>query len=208
MTQLIKKSDLVALGASEKNAAAYVDHLNHAMELYSINTPLRISHFLAQVFHESIKLSTVIENLNYSLDGLMRTFKAYYTPVLANQHAHKPEAIANHVYAGRNGNKYPGDGWLYRGRGLIQLTGRRNYADMSDRLMEKLKTVPDFVMSPQAAIDPHWAALTAAAYWDSRNLNKLADKDDVLAITKAVNGGTNGLDDRKRYLKKAKELFL
>jgi putative chitinase len=172
------------------------------METFQINTPLRISHFLAQCAHESGNFKTVNENLNYGAKGLLRTFKKYFpTEAKALQYERNPEKIANLVYANRMGNgvESSGDGFKYRGRGYIQLTGKVNYESFN-------KMVDDDIIVNPALVATKYPLLSAAWFWNSRLLNTLADKGatdvDVSAITKKVNGGVNGLADRLAKFKK------
>lgn len=164
-------------GCSPELAEKFCLSLNEAMRTYGIVTPLRIAHFLAQIGHESGRLRHTVE---------------IWGPTPAQQR-----------YEGRKdlGNTVPGDGSRFRGRGLIQLTGRANYVRMSKALGK------DFVGSPQQLESPVWASLSAADFWFSNGCNALADADDVLALTKRINGGTNGLEDRKALLAKAKQVL-
>lgn len=141
----------------------------------------------------------VVENLNYSADALRRTWPSRFMPELAMQVSRQPERIANIVYGGRMGNVEPGDGWKYRGRGLIQITGRDNYAACSKALFGDDR----LLRNPELLEQPEWACMSAAWFWDSRGLNSLADKGDIVGITKKINGGTNGLEDRKALYDKA-----
>lgn len=166
------------------------------LEEYDINTSLRISHFLAQVTHESNDFKVLKENLNYSQSGLLSVFRKYFTPAQALAYARKPEKIANRVYANRlgNGDEASGDGWKYRGRGAIQVTGKTNYMKCSLYLFndERLLTNPDKLLEPKYAI------LSACWYWSVNGLNRIADTDNIQLLTRKVNGGINGLSDRQR----------
>lgn len=189
---------LEAVPASNRNLAApYLNEFSAVAEENGINTPLRAAHFLAQVAHESGWFKYNKENLNYSAKALRSVFGKYFPSMeLAQQYERKPEKIANRVYANRmsNGDEASGDGWKFRGRGLIQLTGKDNYKSFSkDRGM-------DFVAEPEKVAEPKWALDSAAWFWSKRGLNAYADKDDVLTVTKRINGGTNGLDHRKQCL--------
>jgi putative chitinase len=172
------------------------------MEKFQINTPLRLCHFLAQCAHESGNFKAVSENLNYGAKGLLGTFKKYFpTEAKALQYERKPEKIANLVYASRmgNGDEASGDGFKYRGRGYIQLTGKVNYESFDKVVEENVTETPDLVATK-------YPLLSAAWFWNSRTLNTLSDKGatdaDVTAITKKVNGGTHGLEDRITKFKK------
>jgi putative chitinase len=177
-------------------------------EKYEVNTSLRIAHFMAQIEHES-GLKPISENLNYSKDGLLKTFTKYFTKdtidenkeiVLgtASLYARQPEKIANRVYANRMGNglEASGEGWKYRGRGFIQITGKENYFRLAnDTDLDCLKN-PDLLLEePNAMISTLW-------FWKIKGLNALADKNDLVGITKKINGGLNGIEHRKELLKK------
>jgi len=174
--------------------------------IYGIVTELRMSHFLAQCLHESNYFTRLEENLNYSKDGLLKTFPKYFkSAAVAAAYARKPKLIASRVYANRlgNGPESTCDGWTYRGRGLIQLTGKNNYI----KFFKWLGGAPDIVKNPSLLTQPNLAVLTAMYYWDTNNLNRLADKDDIKSITKKINGGLNGLQDRINIYNKIKPLI-
>ena len=166
-------------------------------EKYKLNTPLRIAHFMAQIEHES-GLKPISENLNYSKYGLLRTFKKYFGDLSAQIYANKPEKIANRVYANRmgNGNEASGEGWKYRGRGFIQITGKENYFRLAN------DTDIDCLKNPDLLLEEPNAMLSALWFWNLKGLNKFADKNDIVGITKRINGGINGLEHRKELLKK------
>lgn len=183
----------------------YLDALNSEMLAYAINTSLRAAHFIAQVAHESGSFKFSSENLNYSAKALRAVFGKYFpTDELAEEYARKPEKIANRVYANRmnNGNEESGDGWKYRGRGLIQLTGKENYTKCGDVLKIDLVNKPDLL-----AQDANVAVAAACWFWDSRKLNAYADQDDIRSVTRRINGGYNGLEDREQYLQRAKSVL-
>lgn len=169
---------------------------------FSINTPLRMCHFLAQCAHESGNFRFTVENLNYSAKGLVTTFPRYFkTMEQATEFARQPEKIANKIYANRigNGSESSGDGWRFRGRGFIQLTGRANYAEFNRYVPENLLEAPDTVSSK-------YPLLSAAWFWHTRKLNTIADlgatPDIVTRVTRVVNGGTHGLKDRINHFNK------
>ena len=183
----------------------YIDALNKVLPENKIDTPLRVCHFLAQIIHESGHLRYNSENLNYSASALKSVFKKYFpTDELANKYARQPEKIANRVYANRmgNGNEASGDGWKMRGRGLIQLTGYDNYKKCGEYFNIDLIKTPDLLLVPEYSIK------SACWYWNTRKLNDLADKDDIIGITKKVNGGLNGIESRKEILGRAKNILL
>ena len=176
----------------------YVDCLNKLCKEYDMfDNPHRVAMFLAQVAHESGGFNFVSENLNYSADALRIVFKKYFpTIVLANQYARQPELIANIVYGNRMGNgpEASGDGWKYRGRGLIQLTGKNNYTKFATALGLTLNEVIAYLQTPAGAVE------SACWFWDINKLNAIADKEDFVTATKRINGGVNGLADRQhRY---------
>lgn len=170
---------------------------------YGLDTKLRKAHFLAQLAHESGGFTRLVENLNYSADGLRRTWPSRFDAKKAAECARKPELIANTVYADRlgNGDEASGDGWRFRGRGYIQLTGRANYMDFSHRLFGDYR----LVTNPDLAADPAVAIQLAAEYWKVKDLNALADKDDLNAITRKINGGLIGIEGRRKWLNHFKD---
>lgn len=171
------------------------DELPLVIDKFKINNPLRLSHFLSQTAHESGNFSVKVENLSYSKDGLLKVFPKYFTSELALSYQRKSEMIANRVYANRmgNGNEASGDGWKFRGRGYIQLTGKNNYIEFQKSINDNLMDNPNLVADK-------YPLLSAAWFWNSRNLNEVADggerNETIIKITKAINGGINGLEDR------------
>ena len=196
-----------AVQCSAAVAQRWVGPMREACRVYEIDTGKRLAAFFAQVGHESSGLTAVVENLNYSAAGLKATWPTRFTDAQAQAMARKPEAIANHVYGNRMGNKHPGDGWAYRGRGAIQLTGRANYAAMRDTILDRLNSCPDFELHPEIVESPQWAAMTAGAFWDDHDLNTLADRSEFAAITKRINGGSHGMADRRARYAKALRVF-
>lgn len=192
-----------AFDAAPGDAAKFADALNAAMEEFEINTKARQAMFLAQCAHESGHFRLVSENLNYSADGLRRVFPKYFRDVDANDYHRQPEKIANRVYSSRmgNGDEASGDGWRFRGRGLIQLTGKSNYIACSEDLEVDLLENPDYLLTPEGA------ARSAAWFWWQNDLNNFADKGDIVGCSKRVNGGTIGLEDRKELYESAMEVF-
>lgn len=167
-------------------------------------TSLRISHLLAQLHHES-NLEPIQENLNYSAARLLKIFPKYFKTIEdAKLYERQPEKIANRVYANRmgNGDEASGDGWKFRGRGFIQITGRKNYQALSNA------TKIDYINAPDKLLNEADSMISALWYWSSNGLNKYADKDDILTITKRINGAYNGLEHRKELLEKYKLLKL
>lgn len=183
-----------------------VDVLNDVFDNPNgLSTLNRRASFLAQCAHESGQFTVVSENLNYSAVALQRVFKKYFpTPELAAQYARKPQLIASRVYANRmeNGPESSGDGWKFRGRGFIQLTGKRNYRLCGTALGINLLEDPDYVSrSPVGAIE------SALWFWTINNLNSYADRDDLKGQTKVINGGYNGLEERLKYYDTAKRVL-
>lgn len=194
---------LLALGVKPADADRHLDALVPAMLLHGIDTRLRIAHFLAQVLHESGRMSRVVENLNYSAEGLLKVFPRYFSDLrMARAYARQPRCIGSRVYGGRMGNcnEASGDGYRYRGRGLIQLTGKHNYREFSDWIGDDVVAEPDRVAS-------HYAAHSAVFFWSRHDLNPLADRDDLKTITRRINGGLNGFKDRLHLLERAKKWF-
>ena len=186
----------------------YLDHwaeaLNKILPDYDINTPQRVAAFIAQAAHESGNFTALHENLNYRAETLRKVFPKYFpTDDLAQQYAHNQEAIANRVYANRMGNgpEESGDGFRYCGRGLIQLTGQQNYQNFADSIETPLDQIPDFLQTFEGAVQ------SACWFWENNNLNQYADTDDILTMTKRINGGTIGLEDRKKHYEHAKHVF-
>ncbi len=180
-------------------AAATIEQL---APRYGVHTPLRRAHFIAQVAHESAGFTRLKESLNYSALRIA----AVWPKLASRAHAleHRPEALANAAYAGRfgNGDEASGDGWRFRGRGLIMLTFRANYRERGESIGVNL------VGDPDKAADPGLAAEIALDYWKSKKCNDAADRDDVEKVTRLINGGTNGLEDRRTLTAKAKGIFV
>lgn len=171
---------------------------------------LRLAHFLAQVLHESGGLTLQFENLNYSPERLVKVWPSRFLPkgpLDPQAYGHNPEKLANAVYGGRMGNTAPGDGYAYRGRGLLQLTGKDSYREATDILRQATPTAPDFVAEPDQVIAAPWCLAVAAAEWRSKGCNALADQDDLRRITRAINGGYIGLAERGEWLKRTKALW-
>lgn len=201
----VSAHDLANAGLCTKDLAdRWAAPLNETMERFQINTPMRAAQFLAQTAHESGGFRMTVENLNYSAEALLRVFRKYFpSDEMARAYARQPEKIANRVYGGRmgNGDEASGDGWRFRGRGLIQLTGRANYTAFAREIAIDVIRDPDRVeRAPLAAVSAGW-------FWSRNNLNAIADSGDVEAVTRRVNGGTHGLNDRRRYFEGALRAF-
>lgn len=183
---------------------SYVDEWYEALAQllpdYDINTPQRIAAFIAQCSHESGGFKFLKENLNYRAESLMRTWpKRFPTLEFAKQYAHNQPKIANYVYANRmgNGNEASGDGWRFLGRGLIQLTGKDNYEAFAESIETPVEEIPEYLATFEGA------AQSACWFWETNELNKWADKGDMLTLTKKINGGTIGLEDRIKHYQHA-----
>jgi putative chitinase len=181
----------------------YVEQWHKALEQllpeYEIDTSKRIAAFIAQCSHESGGFTALKENLNYRAVTLRKVFPKYFTESSAEQFAGKPEAIANRVYANRmgNGTEESGDGFRYCGRGLIQLTGKNNYQNFADSLEMNIEEVPEYLGTFEGATQ------SACWFWENNNLNQWADKGDIVTLTKRINGGTIGLEDRIKHYEHA-----
>jgi putative chitinase len=181
------------------------------MVSHEINTPLRAAHFLAQAAHESGGFKFKSENLNYSKESLLKVFPKYFTAASAEGYHRQPEKIASRVYANRmgNGDEASKDGWKYKGRGYIQLTGKDNYKAFSEWAKE-----PTILSNPDQVADDKYAGLSAIWFWNKNGLSKIADTDNLrddktlIKITSRVNGGTHGLADRLERFNDYKKILL
>ena len=186
----------------------YIDHwfeaLNEILPEYEINTPQRVAAFLAQCAHESGGFVFLKENLNYKAASLRRVFPKYFTDdATAAAYAMQPEKIANRVYANRmgNGDESSGDGWRYCGRGLIQLTGKNNYTFFAASLDIPVEEASEYLQTFEGAVQ------SACFFWEQNKLNQWADAGDILTLTKRINGGTIGLEDRQKHYNHALHIF-
>jgi putative chitinase len=205
---------LIAAGVSKELAERWLPHIRAAFDRFGINTERQVAAWIAQCAHESAGFKTLTENLNYSADTMAVVWPGRFAvmgpdkkPVKVkgknqpNKFAlalhRQPEAIANTVYANRmaNGNIESGDGWRYRGRGLKQLTGKDNYTRCGQALGMDLVGNPDLLLTPEGA------SLSAAWFWSTNKCGPIADSGDFVALTKKINGGTIGLEDRQRRYK-------
>lgn len=175
-----------------------LNELPDIISKYEINTNLRLAHFLAQVHHESAGFNLTDENLNYSVKRLLEVFPKYFVSNnIAKKYAHQPMLLASYVYGNRmgNGDESTGDGWKYKGRGYIQLTGKNNYMEFDKQVQDSIIDNPDLVSTKYPLLSAGW-------YWDTRKLNHIADlgagTNIVKLITKQINGGLHGLDSRCR----------
>ena len=182
----------------------WVDALNETFERFGIKSHNQQAAFIGQCGHECGNFRILEENLNYRAETLMKLWKARFPTIeIANEYARNPKKIANKVYANRMGNRdeASGDGYRFRGRGCIQLTGHANYFHAGQACGE------DFVMQPDLVATPRYAAMTAGWFWDTHKLNQYADRQDFLMMTKKINGGTIGLDDRIKHINHALDIL-
>lgn len=182
----------------------WYDALSSILPEYDINTPQRVAAFLAQCAHESGGFIFLKENLNYKAASLRKVFPKYFPDdAIAAAYANKPEKIANRVYANRMGNgpEESGDGFKYCGRGLIQLTGKDNYTFFAASIDVPVEEASEYLQTFEGAVQ------SACFFWDQNNLNQWADKGDILTLTKRINGGTIGLEDRIKHYEHALHIF-
>jgi len=201
---ILTREQLAKLLPGNAYVNEWYEALSQLLPDYDINTPERIAAFIAQCSHESAGFKFLKENLNYRAESLMRVWPRYFPTIeIARQYAHQQEKIANRAYANRmgNGNEASGDGWRFCGRGLIQLTGRNNYEAFAESIETPVEEIPEYLATFEGA------AQSACWFWDSNDLNKWADKGDMITLTKKINGGTLGLEDRIKHYKHALEVL-
>ena len=202
---MITKEQLITIVPSAKVSKANLDVIVETLNHEFGNIKPSMAGFIAQCAHESGGFTRFVENLNYSSERLLVVFPKYFkTPAIAAEYGRKPEKIASRVYASRMGNgpEESGDGWKFRGRGFIQVTGKSNYTECGLSIEKDLLETPEYLESTEGAI------LSAIWYWKYRDLDKYARKDDIVGMTKAVNGGTHGLQERTAYYEKAKSVLI
>ncbi len=206
----LQKEHLAKLIPGNKNVDEWFEALVDVMPKYGINTERRAAHFISQCAHESNNFRSLQENLNYSEKALNAVFGRYFGSAShkrnAAEYARNPEKIANYVYMDefrkyKMGNVNEGDGWLFRGRGLKQLTGRENYTRFGATVDMTAEEAAAYVATEKGAVE------SACWFWDSNKLNNIADTDDVVRMTKKINGGNIGLADRQQRYAKAMEVF-
>jgi putative chitinase len=197
-----KKEHLSEMIGKNQYLDYWFDALTQILPAYDINTPERVAAFMAQCSHESGYFKFLKENLNYRAESLMRTWPRHFpTMEIAKQYERKPERIANRAYANRmgNGDEASGDGWRYLGRGLIQLTGKENYSWFAASIETPVEEMPEYLQTFEGAVQ------SACWFWDQNGLNKFADSRDIQTMSRRINGGTIGLEDRiqkyNKYLK-------
>jgi putative chitinase len=204
---IITKEQLAQLIPGNPYLDQWCNALNEILPDYGIDTPQRVAAFIAQCAHESGNFRALKENLNYRAETLRKLFSKYFpTDDLARAYASMPnkqEAIANRIYASRmgNGDEQSGDGFRFCGRGLIQLTGRDNYTFFAGSLDIPVEEAAEYLQTFEGAVQ------SACWFWETNNLNQWADKDDILTLTKRINGGTIGLEDRKKHYEHAKHVL-
>lgn len=202
------KEQLAALIPGNPKVNDWFQALAEILPKYDITTPRRVAHFISQCAHESNNFRSLEENLNYSADALTRVFPRYFGAGKrdAAAYARNPEKIANYVYmdefrTAKMGNTQPGDGWRFRGRGLKQLTGRDNYTRFGKSVNMTAEQAADYVATEKGAIE------SACWFWSTNKLNTIADTDDVVLMTKRINGGNIGLEDRQQRYNRALPLL-
>jgi putative chitinase len=202
------RDHLAAMIPGNNNVDAWYAALVEILPKYGINTPRRVAHFISQCAHESNNFRSLEENLNYSADALARVFPRYFGAGKrdAAAYARNPEKIANYVYmdefrTAKMGNVNPGDGWRFRGRGLKQLTGRDNYTRFGKSVGMTAEEAAEYVATEKGAIE------SACWFWDTNKLNTIADTDDVVLMTRRINGGNIGLEDRQQRYNRALPLL-
>ena len=187
------------------DAHEWYDAMVEMLPKYQIDTPKRVAGFIAQTAHESASYKTITENLNYSAKALDAIFGKYFkrAGVDAQEYHRQPRKIANRIYAGRmdNGNTSSGDGWTFRGGGILQLTGRYNYTQFGKTVGMSPEEATEYVRTPKGAIE------SACWFWTVNDINKYCDKNDIVGMTKRINGGTIGLADRKKHYAHALAVF-
>ena len=195
----LTKEQIVHILHGNADAAAWADAAMEILPKYEINTPNRIAGFFAQTCHESMNFSALSENLAYRAETLEKLFSKYFSKAGRNaaDYAKQPEKIANIIYGGRMGNVQEGDGYRFRGRGVIQLTGRDNYTAFGKSVGMSPEQVIDYVQTKKGALE------SACWYWASRKINIACDEGDIVKMTKLVNGGTIGLEDRRKHFEQA-----
>jgi putative chitinase len=197
----LTKEHIIHLLHGNAEAAAWADAAMQILPKYDINTPNRIAGFFAQCGHESMNFTVLSENLNYRAETLEKLFSKYFSKSGRNaaDYAKQPEKIANVIYASRmgNGDTASGDGYRFRGRGVVQLTGRDNYTAFGKSVGMTAEQVIDYVTTKKGALE------SACWYWNSRNINAACDANDIVKMSKLVNGGTIGLEDRRKHYEQA-----
>jgi putative chitinase len=183
--------------------AEWYDAVSRILPDYEINTVPRVAAFLAQCAHESANFTALKENLNYTAASLSRVWPSRFPPAIAEQYAHNQEMIANRAYCDRMGNgpEESGDGWRYAGKGLIQLTGKDNYTRFAESIEAPVEQLPEYLGTFEGAVQ------SACWFWETNSLNQFADAGDILTLTKRINGGTIGLEERTQHYQHAIQIL-
>lgn len=202
---LITEKQFQTLFPTAKNAKAWTDAINEILPRYDITAGPRLWMFLAQCGHESARFTSFQENFNYSRDGLLRVFPKYFDRLNVDQYVRQPEKIANRVYANRmgNGNEASGDGWRYRGCGVLQITGTQNMQSFFKACYPDTwqDCKPEMLLEPKTSIE------AACWFWKSRKLNRISDSENIETTTRLINGGTHGIESRRKLYATAKKLL-
>lgn len=201
---ILSENQLRSFIPTNKYVSDWYEALSILLPQYDINTPLRVAAFLAQCGHESGGFVFLRENLNYRAESLMKTWPKHFPTIeIARQYERKPIMIANRAYANRmgNGNEASGDGWRYCGRGLIQLTGKDNYEEFAQSIETPVEEIPDYIATFEGATQ------SACWFWETNNLNREADVGDLKTMTRKINGGFIGLEDRVKHYHHALEIL-
>ena len=204
MSFTFTKEQLQSIIGNNSNLDGWYEALSSVLPEYEIDSSQRVAAFIAQCTHESGGFKRLKENLNYKWESLRKVFPKYFpSDELAQEYAHKQEQIANRVYGSRmgNGDESSGDGFRYCGRGLIQLTGKNNYTKFAESIGMAVEEVPALLETFEGAVK------SACWFWKTNNLNQYADSGDILTMTKRINGGTIGLEDRIKHYNHALEVF-
>jgi len=201
---LLTKAQLAEMIPGNPYLDNWLEALNQILPEYDISAPKRVAAFIAQCAHESGGFKFLKENLNYKAESLLKVFPKYFKTLdEANKYAKKPEMIANKVYANRmgNGDEASGDGFRYLGRGLIQLTGKNNYTLFAASVDTPLEEIPEYLQTFEGAVQ------SACWFWEQNNINKFADSRDIVTMSKRINGGTIGMEDRIMKYEKCLKMF-
>lgn len=213
MTVTVTLAQILHLAPSARSS--YRDAFQNGQAVfdrYGISgTKLRVAHFVAQMMHECGGLAIQFENLNYSAARLPKVWPKRFQPtgpLDPSAYANNPQKLGNEVYGGRMGNSGPEDGYTYRGRGLLQITGKESYMNATTALRKNNSAAPDFVINPDAVISADWCLVIAAFLWFSKGCNELADQDNIKKVTYAINGGQIGLAGRTDWVRRTKAVWL
>ena len=204
MSFTFSKKQLSSIIGDNPDLDGWYEALSTVLPEYEIDTSNRVAAFIAQCNHESGGFKRLKENLNYKWESLRKVFPKYFpTDELAQEYAHKQEQIANRIYGGRmgNGDESSGDGFRYCGRGLIQLTGKNNYTKFAESISMSVEEVPSLLETFEGAVK------SACWFWNANNLNQLADTGDITTMTKRINGGNIGLEERIKHYNHALEVL-